>query len=912
MASNKNQEQRPDPDAILEKINKAARGKLTVFLGAAAGVGKTFTMLEVAHERLRESSDVVIGWVETHGRKETESLVSGLPRLVSKKLEYHGKCLEEMDVDAIIDRKPEIVLVDELAHANIPGSRHVRRFQDVEEILKAGINVYTTLNVQHIESLNDVVSQITGIVVRETIPDYIIEQAENVQLIDIPPEDLIKRLKEGKVYMPGQAERALRHFFRPGNINALREIALRFTASRVDKDLSHYMKEHQIEGPWPAAGRVMVCVSASPFSGQLIRAARRLASGLQAEWLAVHIEKARRIPLSDEDRDRLARNMRLAEELGAKTITTAGEDLADEILSVARSQNVTSIVVGKPRHGRLWELFHGAVVDKLIRLSGGINIYVIQANKDKEQAAKITTASVSPPQNALHFFGSAAMVAVVTMFGQLLENKLEHVNIALLYQLPVMLSAFWWGRWPSYFAAICSVMAFDFLFVPPVLTFTVDDIRYVWSFLTFLIVAYIVGRRTELLRFDVEAARSREKNTRALYQFSREIAAVIDKDMIVRELAAQASSALNRKVVVLLPDENDHLIFWDEHDSGEAAGIIGEKGGKETFEDSAEAAVATWVYEQNEIAGRSTDTLPGSKYLYLPLRTRDRVVGVLGIHIVEKFITPEQRSLMDTWANLAAIAIERVVLTEKAQEAALLLKSDELRNALFNSISHELRTPLSSIIGSASTLIESGSMYSAKERQELLENIKVGADRMDRVVSNLLDTARLESGMMKLKKDWCDIEDIIGVALRRLADRIKKRPMKIDLPAGLPLFRGDFVLLEQVVLNLVDNAMKYSPPETPIEIKAAFDDNKLVVSVADHGLGIPQEALPHVFDKFYRAHQRIVSTPGTGLGLAICKGIIEAHGGSIKAENQTGGGTLISISLPLDDIVAKQSLLERE
>lgn len=902
MPTSNKQEQRPDPDAILEKINKATKGKLTIFLGAAAGVGKTYTMLEVAQERQREGTNVVIGWVETHGRQETERLVAGLPRIQPRELTHRGKDLQEMDVDAILSRKPPLVLVDELAHSNVAGSRNVRRFQDVEEILKAGINVFTTLNIQHIESLNDVVAQITGVVVKETVPDHIIEEADNVQLIDIPPEDLIKRLQEGKVYVSGQAERALRSFFRPGNINALRELSLRFTAGRVDKQLSEYMKEHRIDGPWPAAGRVMVCVSASPFSAQLIRTARRLASGQQAEWLAVHVETAHRHPAGDAERDRVARNMRLAEELGAKTLSTAAEDLATELLEIARTHNVTAIVIGKPRHSRLWEFIHGSVVDKLIRDGGGINVYVIQATKEKDAVAKIATAQVSEPVTWQHYGSSLLMVAAVTTFNLLLQGRIELVNTALLYQLPVVLSAFWWGRWPAYFTGLCSVLAFDFLFVPPIFTFTVEDIRYIWSFLTFLVVAFVIGGRTELLRYEANTARLRERSTRALYDFSREIAAVIDLDTIVGRLARKAADALGRKVMVLLPDASGRVTVWAECETGgEELAPVDRKEYKAPLADSAEAAVATWAFEHHQVAGRSTETLPGSQYLYLPLNTKDNVVGVLGVQVIEKLITPEQRRLMDAWAGLAAIAIERVNLTEKARQAALLVESDRLRTALFNSISHELRTPLSSIIGSAATLLESEEMYSPAERRELLENVKEGSTRMNLILVNLLDTARLESGMLQLKNDWCDIEDILGSALRQLADQLKNRPLAVKVPDNTPLLRGDCVLIGQVIVNLVDNALKYSTPGSGIEIRVSSGTDRLQVAVADHGAGIPEADLPRIFDKFYRIQRKVGNIPGTGLGLSICKGIVEAHGGTIWAENAIGGGAVISFSLPLGD-----------
>ncbi len=896
MPTSKRSDDRPDPDALLEKVNKAGRGKLTVFLGAAAGVGKTYTMLETAHERRRAGTDIVIGWVETHGREDTGRLLDSLERIPPRTIDYRERHLDEMDTDAILARKPEIVLVDELAHTNVPGSRHARRFQDVEEILNAGINVYSTLNIQHLESLNDIVAQITGVVVRETVPDHILEDADSVQLIDIPPEDLLERLKEGKVYVPEQAERALKKFFRPGNINALRELALRYTARQVDKNLSDYMREQRIEGPWPAAGRVMVCVSASPFSTQLIRAAHRLAGGLQADWLAVHVQMARRSYSSSEERDRVAYNMKLAEELGAKTVSLHGDNIVDELLETARTYNVTAIVVGKPGHSRRVELFRGSVVDKLIRRSGGVNVYVIQAAKEKDRKPAITTGSPIKTPDWRQYGGSLLMVIAVTLLGLMLKDRIEMINIALLYQLPVTMSAYWWGRWPSYFTALTSVLIFDFLFVPPVFTFSVDDIRYVWSFITFMIVAFVIGGRTELLRNEAALARKRERSTAALYEFSKGIAAVVDLETVVRELAERAAETLGRKVLVLLPDEEGRLVIWAELDSG--SGWPEEGFSRAPIADSNEAAVATWAFEHRKVAGRSTETLAGAKYLYLPLSTRDNTVGVIGLHIVEKLISPEHRHLMEAWAGLAAMAIERVILAEKAREAALLVESDKLRTALFNSISHELRTPLASIMGAASTLLESETIYSASDRRELMETVRDGANRMDRVIANLLDTARLESGMMKLKNEWCDIEDIVGTALRRMRSSLSNRTITVNSPPALPLVRGDSVLLEQVMINLVDNANKYSPGGKPIEIAVTAEAARIMVSVSDRGVGIPIEDLPKVFDKFYRVQHRAIRASGTGLGLSICKGIIEAHGGAIWAENRAGGGTTLTFSLP--------------
>ncbi|SDF13873.1 sensor histidine kinase [Sporomusa acidovorans] len=872
------------------------KGNLTVFLGAAPGVGKTYTMLEAAQQRLQEGHDVVVAWANTHGMPETERLLAELPQIPLPFRNPEDHHLPEMDIDAILNRRPELVLVDDLSHTNIPGSRHVRRFQDIEEILKAGIDVYTTLNIQHIESLNDIVTKITGVIVNETVPDHILENADSVQLIDIPSEELLKRLKEGKVNIPPETEPIMRKFFRPGNINALREMSLRFTANRVDKDLSEYMVEHKIEGPWPAAERVMVCVSASPFSAQLIRAARRLAAGIQAELLAVHIEApARRFPVGDKERDRVARNMRLAEDLGAKTLTIIGKDLVQEIIEVACAQNVSAIVIGKPQHSRLWELWHGSLVDKLIRHSGGINIYVIRGAAEQDQDTGIRTTAKPEGVNWRQYFGGLAMITLATLFSLYFLEKLELINIALLYQLPVVMSAFWWGRWPSYFAALCGLAAFDFLFVPPTLTFSVADIRYLWSFITFLIMAFVIGGRTELLRREATSARQREISTRALYQFSREIAGIIDLDLISQELVKQAADTLGSSVLVMLPDSSGQL-------SIRAASHAHPDGSNQLSPNPTEMAAARWSFEHAQVAGRSTDTLSSARYLYTPLKTNDNIVGVLGIYVKEKNVLPEEKRLIDAWAGLAAIAVERVKLAAQAREASLLLESDRLRTALFNSISHELRTPLSSIIGSVSTLVEAEKLYSEAARHELLETIQDGAARMERIIANLLDTARLESGMMQLKIDWCDIEDIIGASLNRLRKRTERYILTVKTAPDIPMMKADCVLLEQVLVNIIDNAMKYSPDGSEILISAKPKEAAVLISVSDNGIGIPAEDLTKIFDKFYRIQQpKHVS--GTGLGLSICKGIVEAHGGVIWAERKPGGGSTISFQIPVGEKV---------
>ncbi|WP_378956513.1 ATP-binding protein [Pelosinus sp. sgz500959] len=895
------EDRRPSPDELLQKISKEANGKLTVFLGAVAGVGKTYTMLEAAHDRLAEGVNIVIGWVETHGRVETEKLIAGLPRIAPREIEYRDKLLQEMDIDAILEQKPDIVLVDELAHTNIPGSRHVRRFQDVEELINNGIHVYTTINIQHMESLNDIVAQITGVIVRETVPDHILEEANSIQLIDIPPEELIKRLKEGKVYIPGQAEQALKKFFRPGNINALRELSLRFTASRVDQDLAEYMKQEKIEGPWPASGRVMVCVSASPFSAQLIRAARRLAGGLRAELLAVHIETPKRpFPMGDKERDRVARNLRLAEELGGKTMTVVGKELTVEILDIARTHNVTAIVIGKPHHSRIWEFIHGSVVDTLIRNSGNINVYVIQGTEEKneEKAIKVGIRTALPtvqPVPLVQYVGGLSMAAGITAVSWMLKSQIEIVNIALLYLVPVFFTAFWWGRLPSYLTALASVLAYDFLFIPPIFTFSVSDIQSIWSFVIFLLVSFFIGGRTELLRSEARTARQREKSIRALYDFSREIAGVVDLDRIVQKLASHMGENLGRSIRVLLPDSRDVLMVQGYHNNEST-----HEGIEEQLLSESEYAVAVWAYQHGQVAGRSTDTLPGGQYLYIPLMTGDKVVGIFGAKLdrQRQSVTLEERQLMNAWVSFAAIAVERVKLTEQASQTALLVEADKLRSALLNSISHELRTPLSTIVGAASMLLDTKVDYSHETRHDLLESIQEGSSRMERVVINLLDTARMENGMLHIKNDWCDIEDIIGASLRRIGEATQKYVIKTELAPELTLIRADFVLLEQVMVNLIDNAMKYSHLGSTIIITAFQEGEHIKITVLDNGIGIPKEELPYIFEKFYRVKQpRKIA--GTGLGLSICKSIVEAHNGQIWAENRLSKGAAISFTVPI-------------
>ncbi|HWQ88847.1 MAG TPA: DUF4118 domain-containing protein [Desulfitobacteriaceae bacterium] len=652
-------EKRVDPDELLASLEKEGQGKLTIFLGAAAGVGKTYAMLEAAQDRLAEGIDVIVGLAETHGRAETEALLQGLPVIPTKPLEYKGRTFYEMDLDAILARRPQLVLVDELAHTNVAGSRHKKRYMDVEELLAAGINVYSTLNIQHLETMNDIVAQITGVKVQETIPDRVLESASQIKLIDIPPEDLIQRLKEGKVYIPGQAAKALDKFFRPGNINALRELALRYTAQRVDHQMESYMRVHGIPGPWPTGEKILVCISASSFSAQLIRAAKRMAERLQGEWFAVHVVSSRGVQTSEAEKDSLANNLRLAEKLGAEIISLTGNDVADEILEIARKHNVSQIIIGKPEHTRFWELIHGSVVDKVIRHSQGISIHVIPGSQSETGQNKAAVPRQSQKFSVLPYLLSIAMTALLTLLIFPLGSFLGLVDIAMLYLVPVLLSAALWGKLPAVVTAAVGVITFDFFFVPPVFTFTVADIHYLLSFMIFMLVGLITGTLSARLKEQINYSRQRENRISALYALSRDIAAEHKLDVVLKSIADNVASTLEGQVVLLLPDESAKLVLQAVSEAND-------------FLDSSELAVAAWVYNRGQSAGKGTETLGSAAALYIPLITEQGTQGVLGIcfNNTETQYDPERIRLLEAFCGLAALAINRIKLAEQAREAS--------------------------------------------------------------------------------------------------------------------------------------------------------------------------------------------------------------------------------------------------
>ena len=881
---------RPTPEAML-KLAKAEEvtaelGKLKIFLGYAAGVGKTYAMLEAACQRKKDGRDVVVGYVESHGRSETDALLEGLDILPRKYVNYEGVSLPEIDLDAILSRKPQIVLVDELAHSNAPGSRHEKRWQDVEEILEAGIDVYTTVNIQHFESLNDVVAQITGIIVRETVPDRLLDLAFEIKLIDIPPEDLLQRLQEGKVYIPDQAAKAIEKFFRPGNLMALRELSLRRTAARVDDQMRAYMETQSIAGPWPTAERLMVCVSGSPYSEKLIRATCRLAEELKAQWFTVYIETPAGGRHAQENRERIWQNLRLAESLGAQVGTVTATDVTAAVMEYASRHNITKIVMGKPNKPRWREIMQPPVVNRIIRRSGAVDVVIVSF--EQEKAAE--SFNVPKQRSSFEIRGYAAsmlLVVAATVLCELLRPFLEPTNMVMFYLLAVVIASVRLGRKPAIASAFVGVLAFDFFFVPPRMTFVVADTQYLMTFLGLFVVGIVISTLVARARERAEVMRAREVQTASLYYLSRDLAASANIDSVLTAVLRNVEEALNAQAVIMLPE-------------GERLDILAVSDGLTL--DMKEQAVADWAFRNSHPAGRATDTLVSAALIYIPLQTPSSTLGVIGVKLEnpQAYHSQENRRLLNAFATQAAMAMERIRFSRQAERAQILQARENLERALLNSISHDLRTPLVSVTGALYSLKEEGTYLSDTARRELLDSACSEAERLNRFVGNLLDMTRIEAGAIQLNVELCDVQDLIGCALAAVEQRIGSRSVEIKLSDDLPLVSMDLVLMTQVLVNLIDNAHKYAPEDTTIEVNASSDNSNLTLEVSDRGLGVPEHDLKRVFDKFYR-----IPVPegagGTGLGLSICKGIVEAHGGRISAENRTGGGLRIVIVLPLEN-----------
>ncbi len=867
-----------------EEEARQKRAKLKVFFGAAPGVGKTYAMLTDAQERRAEGLDVVIGVVETHGRSETADLVEGLEVLPRKELAYSGQFLPEFDLDAALKRRPGLILMDELAHSNVLGSRHAKRWQDVLELLDAGIDVYTTLNVQHLDSLKDVVAQITGVQVRENVPDTVLERADEVELVDLPPDDLLVRLKEGKVYLPDQARHAREHFFRKGNLLALRELALRHTAESVDAQMRRYMASEGIHKTWAAGDRLLVCVGPGELSERLIRGTRRMAGALGAPWLALYVESRKHLRFTEADRRRIEDNLHLAEKLGGETaVIEGGGGLDEDILTFARDRNITKIVVGKPSRPRWIELVMGSTVDDLIRHSGDIDVYVISGEPGREPATPLLRRTITSP--ARNYLLSALVVAAASALAGLIFRRTELADIVMVYLLGILIVATRFGRGPSLLASLLSVAALDFLFVPPYLTFAVTDFRHVGTFAVMLLMGVVIGNLTERIRAQARLARGREQRTHALYRLGQELARSAGSAALVASAIQNVATQFQGQGVVLQPDGHGRLQTPDHP----LAFPLNEQ----------ELGVAQWVFDHAEPAGLGTLTLPGARATYLPLKGVAGPIGVMGVlpEGSPRWLEPDQRQLLEAFANQTALALERALLAEQGAVDRRRADEERLRNALLSSVSHDLRTPLGVITGAVSTVLETPDLTEAS-RRELLQSAQEEAQRLHRLVSNLLDITRLESGALDLHTEWIPVEEVVGAVLNRRELAAEAHRVRVSLPPDLPLVAMDGVLMEQLLLNLLDNALKYSPPESPVDIRAWAVGKSLTLSISDQGPGIEPGDEERIFEKLARG-QAAAHRPGAGLGLAICKGIATAHHGRIQATNHTQGGAHFLVTLPL-------------
>ena len=875
-----NEGERPNPDALLAAIQKETaqerRGRLKVFLGMSPGVGKTYAMLEAARRELAAGTDVVIGYVETHGRKETDALAAGLPLVPRKTAEHRGIALTEMDLDAVLARHPRLALVDELAHTNAPGSRHPKRWQDVQELLDAGIDVFTTVNVQHIESRADTVRQITSAEIRETVPDSVLDAAD-IELVDLPPAELLQRLREGKVYMAERATAAAANFFREANLTALRELSLRLVADHVGEETEEYHRTQTTSGPWKTGHRLLVAVSSSPLSEPLIRWTRRMADSLKCPWVAVHVESSR--PLSEPAQERLEKNLALARTLGAEVIDTADENLVRGLLRIAHRLNITQIIVGKPAASGLWDWWRaGRLLRQLTRESGNIDLHVVRGEKTESGHAESRWRWPTPSAGKQYAAAAGVVTAVALLNAPLSQYTGPRVP-GLVFLLAVVLLALFLGRGPVFLAGALSALVWNYFFLPPRFTFIIQSTEDGILFGLYFVVAIVLGQLVARIRAQEQAERRREERATALYQLTRELAQAGTRDEVVWQLMAEVSRVFRAVVAVAFPAGTRLAIHPDS---------------SLTVTDK-ELNVAEWAFHHRQAAGRFTDNLPGAEALHLPLATERAVLGVLLVSLPDRTLTLAQRDLLEAYGRQAALVLDRVALRASAEQSKLVAESERLSNALLNSISHELRTPLAAITSATSTLVETQDAP-GELRRSMIAEIQEAAARLNRLVGNLLDVTRLESGHVQARLEWCDVGDLVGTTARSLARELARHPLKVEVGENLPLARLDFTLMQQALSNLLLNAVVHTPDGTPIRLHARKERSDLVISVADDGPGLPPDLLPRIFDKFIRAPD--APAGGSGLGLAIVKGFVEAQGGRITAENREGRGAVFTIRAP--------------
>lgn len=871
--------QRPSPDALLAALQSQAaqkeRGRLKVFLGMCPGVGKTYAMLEAAQREIKTGRDLVVGYVETHGRKETDALTANLPAVPRKTLEHRGISLTEMDLDAVLARRPQLALVDELAHTNAPGSRHPKRWHDVRELLEAGIDVFTTCNVQHIDSRADTVRQITGAEIRETVPDSVLDSAE-IELVDLPPAELLGRLKEGKVYVPDRAAAAAANFFRESNLTALRELALRLVADHVSEETQEFHRTQTSIDPWKTGYRLLVAVGPSPFSEPLIRWTRRMADSLKCPWLAVHVESSRE--LNEQAQARLEKNLELARTLGAEVVATTDEDLVRGILRVAQQHNVTQIIVGKPTVANWFEWLHaGKLLRRLTRESGNIDLHVVRAEKVGGTKTRQTLRLLLPESGWKQYATVLGVLAAVGLFNVVLMQWTGPRVPGFVFLLSVVVLALFVGRGPVFLAGAVSALAWNFFFLPPRFTFVIQSAEDAILFGMYFVIAIVLGQLVSRIRAQEQAERRREERATALYQLSRELSQAGTRDEVVWQLTAEVSRVFSAPAAVSLPGPRGLATHPD------SPLLLNEK----------ELNVAQWAFEHRQAAGKYTDNLPGAETLHLPLATETSVLGVLSIKPPVQTLSLTQRDLLEAFARQAALVLDRVALRAAAEQSKLIAESERLSNTLLNSISHELRTPLAVITSAANALGES---KNGELQRSMVGEIQEATARLNRLVGNLLDVTRLESGHVQTKLEWCDIGDVVQTTLRTLDRELSGRKIDVDIAANLSLMRLDFTLMQQIFSNLLLNVVMHTPPTTAISIRADKEAKDLVIRVADNGPGLAADLLPRAFEKFVRAEN--APTGGSGLGLAIVKGFIEAQGGKITVENKLSGGALFTIRLP--------------
>jgi two-component system sensor histidine kinase KdpD len=901
-------ERRADPDALLAQVQaeerRALRGKLKIFFGATAGVGKTYAMLAAARRKKAEGVDLVVGYVEPHGRSETERLLAGLETIPH--LRRAGTQIREFDLDAALVRKPQVLLVDELAHTNADGARHAKRWQDVEELRDAGIDVWTTVNVQHLESLNDVVAGITQVRMQETVPDTVFESADEVELIDLPPDDLLQRLREGKVYVSDRARTAIENFFRKGNLIALREMALRKTAERVDAAMDRYRAAEAIGAPWAAGERILVGIGPRSDGDTLVRAGKRLAAALHAPWIVVYVETPALIRLPEDQRNRRIAWLRLAETLGAETITLGGASVGDELVAYARTRNVTRVLLGEPSRSRAVRWFNPSTVDHVLAKARGIDVTVIKTTEAARAArnpllARSAAYLNTPPSNkgrALGYVWAVGAVGVAVALAWLTESAFSAANTVMLFLAAIVVVAWRFGRGPSVLASLLSVLAFNFFFVAPRFSFSVADVQYLVTFAVLMGVGVLIGQLMASVRLQARVAGHRERRTALLYAMSRELAATRDIGTMARVAVRHIGEVFEAQAAVLLPAAEGRLRFPDE--VAEAASLRG-----------ADLSVAQWVHEHRQPAGLGTDTLPAAAARYLPLVASERTdspprsLGVLAVLPANprRVLLPEQAQLLQTFAAQVTLALERAQLAEHAQRAAVSAESESVRSSLLAAISHDMRTPLAVMSGAASALIEGGARLTERQRAELAQSIVDEAAQMTQVVTNVLDMTRLESGQMRLRAEWVALDEVVGAALRRFAAALPGDRVNLHLDEDLPLFKADPVLLEQLIANLLENVVRHTPHGTQVTISAERGIDEIELKVADDGPGFAAGVeLERLFDKFERgelASDR--GGKGVGLGLAICRAIARAHGGEIRAERIPAGGALFVVTLPLGE-----------